>query len=185
MRYPAPGDVALARRVVDLLGAGTASLRSDWGLDHGTWSVLHHLRPEADVPVVQLSLDERLPAPAHLLLGRSLAPLRDEGVLVLCSGNVTHNLGYAMDHAFRRGDTSTPAWAADFDADVARACERRDGAELARMLGTDAGSMSHPTPDHFLPLLYAVGAADGADTVRFPVLGFDAGSLSMRAVQFG
>jgi len=136
------------------------------------------------VPVVQLSLDADLPPEAHLLIGRSLAPLRDEGVLILGSGNLTHNLGYAMRHGFQ-GDLATPDWATAFDADVARAAGQQDGAWLARALASDDGQASHPTPDHYLPILYAVGAADPADEVTFPVEGFDLGSLSMRSVRFG
>jgi 4,5-DOPA dioxygenase extradiol len=184
MQYPAPGDPALAARIVKLLGPERASLRNDWGLDHGAWTVLHHLQPDASCPVVQLSLDERLAPEQHLALGKLLAPLRDEGVLVLGSGNVTHNLGYAM-RSMRNGDASTPAWAASFDAEVEHACLQHDGAALARFLDSDAGRMSHPTPDHYLPLLYAAAATQTSDAVTFPIQGFDGGSLSMRAVLFG
>lgn len=184
LRYPAPGDLALARRVVRLLGPERAALRGDWGLDHGTWSVLHHLIPAADVPVVQLSLDRRMPPAAHLTLARALVPLRDEGVLILGSGNVTHNLREAM-RSWQSGDPSTPPWARGFDADVARAAEQHDGPFLARAVETEAGRMSHPTVDHYLPLLYAVGAANPRDRVRFPITGFDGGSLSMRSILLG
>jgi 4,5-DOPA dioxygenase extradiol len=184
MQYPAPGDPDLARQVAGLLGSVAASVRTDWGLDHGTWCVLRHLLPAADVPVVQLSLDEDLPPAGHLLLGRALAPLRDQGVLLLGSGNVTHNLRDAFGR-MGRGDVQTPDWAAAFDADVARAATQHDADWLARAAGTDDGRRSHPTPDHWLPLLYAAGAADGGDAVSFPVTGFDLGSLSMRAVRYG
>ena len=183
VQYPAPGDAALAHRVIGLLGAGRAAASTDWGLDHGTWSVLLHLRPAADVPVVQLSIHEQLPPAAHLALGRALAPLRDEGVLVMGSGNLVHNLGYAM-RSLRRGDLSTPAWASTFDADLARAIERHDLEFLVRAGAGEAGRMSHPTPDHYLPLLYAAGAAGGPGPVSFPITGFDLGSLSMRSVLF-
>lgn len=178
MQYPAPGDPALARRVLRLLGE-RATLRGDWGLDHGTWSVLHHLRPAADVPVVQLSIDQRQAPATHLALGRALAPLRDEGVLILGSGNITHNLRHAFGQ-MRSGRSDTPDWAARFDADVARALEQHDGDFLVRAIDGEAGRLSHPTPDHYLPLLYAAGAAGGSGAVRFPVEGFDLGSLSMR-----
>jgi 4,5-DOPA dioxygenase extradiol len=184
MQYPAPGDLDLARRVVRLLGEAQASLRTDWGLDHGTWSVLHHLRPAADTPVVQLSIDERVPPEGHLAIGRALAPLRDEGVLVIGSGNITHNLRHAMTSA-HRGEPATPSWASGFDADVARAVEQHDGGFLTRAVESDAGRMAHPTLDHYLPLLYAVGAADPHDSVRFPITGFDLSSLSMRSVLLG
>ncbi len=183
VQYPAPGDPGLARRIVELVGPAHVAPSTEWGIDHGTWSVLLHLRPAADVPVVQLSVHDGLPAAAHLALGRALAPLRDEGVLVMGSGNLVHNLGHAMrSHA--RGDHSTPAWASAFDATIARALETHDHAFLARALDDENGRMSHPTPDHYLPLLYAAGAAGEAAPVSFPVTGFDLGSLSMRSVFF-
>lgn len=184
MRYPAPGDPALARRVLRLVGEDRAALRTDWGLDHGTWSVLVHLRPGADVPVVQLSLDYRLSAAEHIAIGRALAPLREEGVLLMGSGNIVHNLRHAFT-SLHRGETATPEWATRFDAAIAAALEQHDGGFLARTLQGDAGRLAHPTPDHYLPLLYAAGAADARDPVRFPVTGFDMASLSMRAVLFG
>jgi 4,5-DOPA dioxygenase extradiol len=184
VQYPAPGDVALARRVVQLIGEERASLRTDWGIDHGTWSVLVHLFPAADCPVVQLSIDARMTPQGHFAIGRALAPLRDEGVLVLGSGNITHNLRHAMA-TYRGGDTSTPAWAQEFDTEVARAAKQHDGDSLARMVGTDTGRMCHPTLDHYLPVLYVVGAAGASDAARFPITGFDLGSLSMRSILFG
>jgi 4,5-DOPA dioxygenase extradiol len=183
MQYPAAGDTALAGRVVALLGE-RASVRDDWGLDHGTWSVLHHMRPAADCPVVQLSIDSRLPPAGHLTIARALAPLRDEGVLVMGTGNATHNLRHAMRN-YQTGDFTTPPWADSFDADIARAAEQHDADFFVRALESDAGRMSHPTIDHYLPLVYAVGASDARDPVSFPITGFDAGSLSMRAVRFG
>jgi 4,5-DOPA dioxygenase extradiol len=184
VRYPAPGDPDLARRVLRLVGEDRAALRTDWGLDHGTWSVLVHLLPRADVPVVQLSLDYRLPAAAHLEIGRALAALREEGVLLMGSGNIVHNLRHAFTSQ-HRGETATPEWAARFDRDVAGALEQHDGGFLARAVGSDTGRLAHPTPDHYLPLLYAAGASDARDAVRFPVTGFDMTSLSMRAVLLG
>jgi 4,5-DOPA dioxygenase extradiol len=184
IEYPAPGEPALARRVADLLAARGAQVTDAWGLDHGTWTVLRLLRPSAEVPVVQLSIDARLPPASHLELGRRLAPLREEGVLIMGSGNLTHNLGQVF-RAMQTGDLTTPPWASTFDADVTRALGQHDIAWLTHALDGDAGRLAHPTPDHYLPLLYAVGAADPADAVTFPVTGFDLGSLSMRAVRFG
>jgi 4,5-DOPA dioxygenase extradiol len=181
VQYPAPGDVALAKRVVQLLPG--ASLNRDWGLDHGTWSVLCHMRPNADCPVLQLSIDARLPGQEHFALGRALAPLRDEGVLILGSGNIVHNLRDAFGR-MRRGDQQTPPWAAGFDADAERALLQHDGAYLSRAHEDARGREAHPTPDHYLPLLYAAGAALPSDRVSFPIRGFDAGSLSMRAVRY-
>jgi 4,5-DOPA dioxygenase extradiol len=184
VQYPAPGSPDLARQVVSLLGEQRASLSTTWGLDHGTWSVLRHLRPQADTPVVQLSMDERLGPADHLAVGRALTPLRDQGVLILGSGNVTHNLPHAFS-MMRAGRTDTPAWATRFDDEVARALEQHDTARLVHVLETDHGRLAHPTWDHYLPLLYAAGAVTGEDAVSFPVTGFDAGSLSMRAACFG
>lgn len=180
MRYPAAGDAALARRAAVLTGGSPADGRD---LDHGTWSVLHRMYPAADVPVVQLSLDVRATAGEHLAMGRALAPLRDEGVLILASGNLTHDLRDAFSR-LRRGEASTPGWAARFDADVARAIEARDEEWLVRALETPDGRRAHPTAEHWLPILYAAGAAGAGDAVSFPLTGFDLGSLSMRCVLF-
>jgi 4,5-DOPA dioxygenase extradiol len=140
--------------------------------------------PAASVPVVQLSLDVRATAGEHLAMGRALAPLRDEGVLILGSGNLTHDLRDAFSRA-RRGDPSTPDWALRFDGDVARALAGHDAGFLVRALETPDGRRAHPTAEHWLPILYAAGAADAGDAVSFPITGFDLGSLSMRAVLFG
>jgi 4,5-DOPA dioxygenase extradiol len=183
VQYPARGDARLAARIRERLAAQHAALSDDWGLDHGTWSVLHHMRPAADIPVVQVSIDRRLAPADHVAIGRALAPLRDENVLILASGNVTHNLRHAMT-AMHGGDASTPRWAADFDRDVASALEQHDADALGRAIASDAGRLSHPSPDHYLPLLYAVGAADAGDRVSFPITGFDLGSLSMRSALF-
>ena len=181
MRYPAPGDPALAARAATLTGGSAADGR---GLDHGTWSVLHRMFPAANVPAVQLSLDVRATSGEHLAMGHALAPLRDEGVLILGSGNLTHDLRDAFSRA-RRGDPSTPDWAARFDARVAQALAAHDADFLVRALETPDGRRAHPTAEHWLPILYAAGAADEGDAVRFPITGFDLGSLSMRAVLFG
>jgi len=183
VEYPAPGQPELARRVVKLLGERRAASSEEWGLDHGTWSVLVHMLPAADVPVVQLSIDGRLPPAEHLALGRALAPLRDEGVLVLASGNVVHNLRHAFG-AWHRGERETPGWARRFDEGVAGALQRHDTGHLVGALASEDGRMAAPMPDHYLPLLYAVGAAEG-EPVRFPITGFDMASLSMRAALLG
>lgn len=182
-QYPAPGSADLVARVHSLLG-DRGEPRDDWGLDHGTWTVLCHLFPNADVPVVELSIDARLSPEAHLGLGRRLRPLRDEGVLVLGSGNVTHNLQHAF-RAMQTGSTSTPAWAARFDEAVRSAVDAHDRAALVRLVETDDFRLAHPTPDHYLPLLYVAGTAYDDDEVTHPIRGFDLGSLSMRAIRFG
>jgi len=184
IRYPARGSEEIARRVARLLEARRAGLSLDWGLDHGTWTVLRHLRPGADVPVVQLSIDRRLAPAEHLAIGRALAPLSDEGILIMGSGNVTHNLRHAF-RSMQTGDTTRPPWAERFDAEVERALVAHDPDHLVRVIATEDGRASHPSLDHYLPLLYAAGAAAGSSAaVDFPVSGWDLGSLSMRSVRF-
>jgi len=182
--YPAPGDPVLAEAVTRLLASHGAAARSDWGLDHGTWSVLVHMQPGADCPVVQLSIDARLPAAGHVAIGRALQPLRDEGVLILGSGNVVHNLRDAFTN-MRSGSAQIPAWASDFDAQITATLGARDEARLTTALDDELGRTAHPTPDHYLPLLYALGASTDQDGVSFPIIGFDLGSISMRSVVFG
>ena len=183
VQYPARGDAALAARVRELLEpTQVLADTQEWGLDHGTWSVLRYLYPDADVPVVQLSMDGTLPAAAHLALGERLAPLRSEGVLVLGSGNVVHNLR-ALDRAGQgRGDARAVA----FDGWVRSAVLAGDHASLADYASAgDAARWSVPTPDHYLPLLYVLGTQQPGEPVSFPVQGFDLGALSMLSVQLG
>jgi 4,5-DOPA dioxygenase extradiol len=185
IEYPAPGKVDLAQRARVLLGEERASLSTDWGLDHGTWSVLHRMFPEADIPVIQLSVDRRLAVRHHYELGRSLAELRDDGVLILGSGNAVHNLRDAV-HRMQAGSSETPPWARRFDDAVESAVTQRDTSRLLSLWpDSDDGAMAHPTPDHWLPLIHAYGASDDRDRARFPVLGFDWGSISMRSVLLG
>jgi 4,5-DOPA dioxygenase extradiol len=183
VRYPAPGDPDLARRVQALLAPLPVALDDRWGLDHGTWSVLRHVYPHADVPVVQLGIDETRPAAFHFEVGRKLAPLRDEGVLVVGSGNLVHNL-----HAYAWGRRAREPydWAVRFENAARERILAGDFQPLVdyESFGTDA-ALSVPTPDHYLPLLYVLGAAQRAEPVRFPVEGVDGGSISMLAVQIG
>jgi 4,5-DOPA dioxygenase extradiol len=182
--YPAPGDPALATRVEELLAPLEVTPDSgDWGLDHGAWSVLCRMYPEANIPVVQLSINDEEPPALHFELGRLLAPLRSEDVLIVGSGNVVHNL-----HAFAWGHHSIEPydWAARFDQLVRKQIQAKEYGPLIdyESLGRDA-LLSAPTPDHYLPLLYVLGAADENDAVSFPVQGFDGGSVSMLSVQLG
>ncbi len=174
--YPVAGDVALAKHVGEIVEPVWVGLDDDsWGIDHGTWSVLAHMYPHADVPVVQLAIDASKPLSYHLDLGARLAPLRDEGVLILASGNVVHNLR-AID--WRRGDEGFD-WAQRFDAD-ARAVLRRDPSQLAELAESTDFSLAVPTPDHFLPLAYLAGLAASAATVPSTFAeGCVLGSLSM------
>jgi len=183
--YPAPGKVELAEHVRRLLDAGTSALSSDWGLDHGTWSVLRWMYPAADVPVVQLSIDRRLDVRRHLELAQSLSELREQRVLILASGNAVHNLHDAFSRK-RAGAETTPDWALRFDGAVQDMLKERDTeALLSAWPETDDGRQAHPTPDHWLPMIYAYGATDSRDRVDFPAEGFDWGSISMRNAVFG
>ena len=182
VHYAAPGSRDVAKRAAELIGPGTA-ISFDWGLDHGTWSVLCHMIPDAGCPVIQLSIDAEAPAARHVEIGRALAPLRDEGVMILGSGNIVHNLRDAFMR-MRSGDFETPSWSSDFDAAVTDALDHRNVDTLARLIESKDAPRAHPTPDHYLPLLYAAGAA-GDDAAAYPITGFDLGSLSMRSVVFG
>jgi 4,5-DOPA dioxygenase extradiol len=183
VQYPAPGDPDLARRVQGLLAPMPVRLDDDWGLDHGTWSVLRHVYPAADVPVVQLSIDETQPPDFHYEVGKRLAPLRDEGVLVVGSGNIVHNL-----HAYAWGRHAADPfdWAVRFEQQARALLVAGEHAPLVdyETLGRDA-VLSIPTPDHYLPLLYVIGAQQPGEAVTFPVEGVDGGSVSMLAVQVG
>lgn len=183
VRYPAPGSPELARRVAELLGEKVTLDDQNWGLDHGTWSVLCHLFPQADIPVVQLSINEAEPAAFHYQLAQRLGPLRDEGVLVIGSGNLIHNL-----HTYAWGNQSREPfdWALRFEEMARSQMVTSDHAPLIGYegLGRDA-LLSAPTPEHFLPLLYVLALQRPDDTVSFPVSGFDGGSISMTAVQIG
>ena len=183
VQYPAPGDPGLARRVREILDPIPVDLDDSRGLDHGTWSVLKHVYPAADVPVVQLSIDETQPASFHFEVGRRLAPLREDGILIVGSGNLVHNL-----HAYAWGrHTPEPYdWAVRFESRARELILSGDSALLIdyESLGKDA-LLSVPTPDHYLPLLYVIGGRQESDAISFPVEGVDGGSISMLAVQVG
>lgn len=183
VQYPAPGDPALARRVQELLSPVPVLGDQHWGLDHGTWSVLRHVFPEADIPVVQLSIDETQPPQFHYELGARLAPLRDEGVLVVGSGNLVHNL-----HSYAWGGHRVEPfdWAVRFEARARELLLNGEDGPLVdyESLGRDA-LLSVPTPDHYLPLLYVLGLRRAGEEVSFPVEGVDGGSVSMLTVRVG
>ncbi|HXE04876.1 MAG TPA: 4,5-DOPA dioxygenase extradiol [Bryobacteraceae bacterium] len=183
VQYPAPGEPGLARRAQQLLAPLEVTLDSSWGLDHGTWSVLRHVYPAADVPIIQLSLDETKPAAFHFEIARRLAPLREEGVLIAGSGNLVHNL---HTYAWGRHQPEPYDWAVRFE-EMAR--EMILAGEFAPLIDYDKlgreAALSIPTPDHYLPLLYVLATAQRDDSVSFPVTGIDGGSISMLAVQIG
>ena len=183
VRYPAPGDPQLARRVQQLLAPMPVTLDEKWGLDHGTWSVLRHVYPDADIPVVQLSIDEMQPASFHFEVGKKLASLREEGVLIVGSGNLVHNL---HAYAWGRHTVDPYDWAIRFET-MAR--EMMVAGEYEPLidyegLGREA-VLSIPTPDHYLPLLYVLATRQDRESITFPVEGVDGGSISMLAAKVG
>lgn len=182
VQYPAPGDPELAVEVRDRLAPLDVELDASWGLDHGAWSVLVHMFPDADVPVVQLSLDGTRPASFHYELGARLAPLRQRGVLVVGSGNIVHNL---QAYAGGRGAAEPFDWALRFETEVRRRLDSHQHGPLIayETLGADA-QLSVPTPEHYLPFLYVIGQS-GGEPISYPVDGFDGGAISMLAVQVG
>ena len=182
--YPAPGDPLLARRVRDLLAPVPVALdEEEWGLDHGTWAVLCHVYPRADVPVIELALDARQPPQFHFDLGRQLAPLREEGILVCGFGNLVHNL-----RLWTRGrpDMAPCDWAVRFEKQARELMVSGNVQPLVdwQTLGRDA-QLSIPTPEHYLPLLYILALRRESDSVTFPVEGIDGGSVSMLSVRVG
>jgi 4,5-DOPA dioxygenase extradiol len=185
LRYPARGAPDVAQRVQELLGAAGFEAGMYWqqGLDHGVWAPLMHLYPEADIPIAQLSLLAGAPLARHLEVGRALAPLRSEGVLVLCSGNLVHNLSTA--DLSREGHTPE-AWALAVDAWIKDQLDhwRVDG--LARIHeAIPDGRKAHPSLEHYAPLLVGCGAAEPRPEVSYPYEGFEHGTISMRCVRFG
>ncbi|HZU62433.1 MAG TPA: 4,5-DOPA dioxygenase extradiol [Novosphingobium sp.] len=182
-QYPAPGDQRLASRVRDLLAPLPVALDNDWGLDHGTWSVLTHAWPLADVPVVQLSMDVRKTPQEHWQIGQALRPLRDEGVLIIGSGNIVHNLP-AMD--WHNPEAEPYPWAQRFNAAILSAVvEDRPQAVIDfAALGEDA-QLSCPTPDHFWPLLYVLGARHPGEAARLAPDFIQHKSLGMTSIFIG
>ena len=182
MRYDAPGDPALAARTVELLAPDTVRPSTEWGLDHGTWSVLVHMYPKADIPVVQLSIDGTQPAAVHYALGARLAALRDEGILVLGSGGIVHNL-QRVDWT---NASPPPPWAVDFDERVRSRLLAGDDAALIQYEQLGEGArLSVPTPEHYLPLMYVLGCRRPDDATTVPITGFELGTISMTAAVVG
>jgi 4,5-DOPA dioxygenase extradiol len=183
VQYRAPGAPEVALRVREVLSPLNVELDQSWGLDHGTWSVLVHAYPQADVPVIQLSIDETQAAAFHFELGKRLAPLRDEGILIMGSGNLVHNL---HTYAWGRRMPEPYDWAVRFEETAKQLMTAGEFAPLIEYesLGRDA-VLSIPTPDHYLPLLYVLGTRREDEAISFPVSGVDGGSVSMLTVQFG
>ncbi len=177
-QYPAPGSPALANETQAIAKPKHILLDDEWGFDHGTWSVLMQMYPNADIPVVQLSLDYRMPPEQHLEFARSLAGLREKGIMIIGSGNIVHNL-----RAIKWDGGPNYAWAEEFDAWVEKHLVDHDDNALAgfQKLG-DIARLAHPTYDHYLPLLYSIAVRNPKDTMRFFNEGVSMGSLSMRSV---
>jgi len=179
MRYPAPGSPEVAREIAEFLQPLPVQLSQDWGLDHGTWSVLVHAFPKADIPVLQLSLDRTQPLEYHYQLGQRLRALRQQGILFVGTGNVVHNLGVM--------DWSDPErvydWAGRFQEVVRAAIVERREVTLVNFpaLGQDA-MRSIPSAEHYLPLLYVLGLREDSDEVRFSTPVCVHGSLSMMSL---
>jgi 4,5-DOPA dioxygenase extradiol len=185
MQYSAAGSPAFAGQAAVALSAQGAKLVEDWGLDHGAWTVLHHMYPKANVPVFQVSIDYARGGEYHLAVGRALSVLRDKGVLILASGNVVHNLRY-VDAGAPDGLMASRPWAQSFDSAVKSALLADDATALSNYQSLDAGArLGAQTPDHFWPLLYALGAARQGEAPKFVYEGFQLGTLSMRCVQWG
>jgi 4,5-DOPA dioxygenase extradiol len=185
LKYAAPGAPDVARAAAKKLAPRIAGEDPQRGIDHGTWSVLRHMYPQADVPVFQLSIDITRPGSYHHAIGKALASLRDEGVLIVGSGNVVHNLRATM-----RGAPDSPRgltqWSDEFDVRAKTAIDEGDAPALMAYEKLTPGALTAvPFPDHYYPLLYAMGATQPGEPVRHAYEGFQAGTLSMRCVQWG
>jgi 4,5-DOPA dioxygenase extradiol len=183
IQYPASGDPAIAELIAQTITTPPVSLdKESWGLDHGTWSVLKHMYPKADVPVLQLSIDMSEPGSYHFELGKKLRFLRDKDVLIVGSGNIVHHLRKILWDA----NAKPWEWAIEFDQWAKATLETRDFKALTEdYRKTESGRLSVPTTDHYLPLLYVLGASDEKDELIFEYEKLELGSLSMRSLSFG
>ncbi|MFZ9595969.1 MAG: 4,5-DOPA dioxygenase extradiol [Bdellovibrionia bacterium] len=183
VQYPAPGDPETAKQIASLVSDPKIHIDQDmWGLDHGTWAVLRHMYPNADVPALQLSIYLEQSAEYHYLVGQQLRALREQGILIVGSGNIVHNL-----RRMRWEDHAKPYdWAVEFDEWVkTRLVARDDNALIRDYLSTAEGKLSVPTPDHYFPLLTILGAAERSDELKFLYEGVPNGSISMRSLRLG
>jgi 4,5-DOPA dioxygenase extradiol len=181
LQYPAPGDPPLAARLATLLAPQPLVLDQEWGLDHGTWAVLRYMYPAADIPVLQLSLDATREPQAHFALAQQLAPLRAEGILVLGSGNVVHNLRLMS----RSQGAAAPAWASEFNAAVRSALVNNARQALIDYPALPGAQLAVPTPEHYLPLLYALALQAHAEPISIPIDGLEYGAISMMCIKVG
>ncbi len=184
VRYPAPGAPELAQQVIDLLSPVEVRADHEWGFDHGLWGVLAKMYPAADIPVVQLSVDATKPAEWHFELGRQLATLREEGVMIVASGNVVHNLRMLR---WQGAETAYP-WAENFNQYVRDNLQFQGEAAdhpLVNFMQHPDAQLSNPTPEHYLPLLYILGSRVDDEAITIPVEGMEMGAISMMSVQVG
>ncbi len=183
IQYPSPGSPEIAELVSRLVEKPQVILDDEtWGLDHGTWSVLRHLYPKADIPVLQMSINIEQPSSYHFELGKKLRVLRENGILVLGSGNIVHNLRQIKWEA----DAEPFDWAEAFDQWAKEKLLERDFDSLVSKASlSPAGKLSIPTPEHYYPLLYVLGSSDDKDDLRFEFEEIQNGSISMRSLSFG
>jgi 4,5-DOPA dioxygenase extradiol len=179
IQYPAPGDPALAQDIVARLSAFGAQLDESWGLDHGTWSVVRHMYPDADVPIVQVSLDARRPPQEHYAIGQALASLRDDNVLLIGSGDIVHNL-----MSFFRNQGQPTPWDREFDDHITAAIDRRDHAVVLDYASHPAIPAANADWDHFFPLFYTLAAQGESETPHIFNRHYFPG-ISMTSIAFG
>jgi 4,5-DOPA dioxygenase extradiol len=185
-QYPAPGDAPAAQAISQLVrqrGSLPLGLDQDWGFDHGTWSVLKPMFPGAEIPVIQLSMDYSRAPDEHYALAQQLKSLRDRGVLIVGSGNIVHNL-----RQMQRGAAANQAydWTLEFDQTTGGLIQQGNLGALPNFLQWGSlAKMAHPTHEHYLPLLYAAGAVDGKEPMRFFNVDYQGGSIAMRSVVWG
>lgn len=179
LEYPAKGSVDFAKLVKETIKSVDVNLNETWGLDHGTWSVLVKMYPKADIPVIQLSINPNLPLATHIQIGKELAVLRSQGVLILGSGNIVHNLGMI------RFEGEPFSWAVEFDEHVRKSLENRNIENILNYTKNKNGKLAVPTTDHYIPLLYIVGASDLTEEPKFYCTEVVYSSLSMTCVVYG
>ena len=185
-QYPAPGDVTAAKALAQHVRqrySQPLGLDENWGLDHGAWGILKPMFPDADIPVIQLSMDYSRPPEDHYALAQQLKALRERGVLIVASGNIVHNL-----REMQRGAAASQAfdWALEFDQTTGGHIQQGNLGALQNFLKLGSlTKMAHPTHEHYLPLLYAAGAADAGESARFFNVSYQGGSIAMRSVIWG
>jgi 4,5-DOPA dioxygenase extradiol len=185
VKYPVKGDVNLAKEVQSILKPTTSNLSEDWGLDHGAWSVLIHLFPEANIPVIQLSIDYTMSASEHYELAKSLKSFRDKGILIIGSGNIVHNLGL-VDWPNMHKDNHGFDWAIEAREKINQAILENNMEPLLNYNKQGkAFQNAIPTPDHYLPLIYALALQNKEDKKMFFNDKLVAGSLSMTSLKIG